>query len=98
MFPAIEGILALQVLLAAAIICHVQTEALKGKATPTAGPSVAEVGSDSVRGVAKDMEGVAKDMEGVANEKELQRLRELLKQRDDEISILDSGLFGAYQP
>lgn len=38
--------------------------------------------------MARDVGGVARDVGGVANDKELQRLRELLKQRDEEISIL----------
>ena len=38
--------------------------------------------------MARDAGGVAKDAGGVASEEELERLRGLLKQRDDEISIL----------
>eukprot|EP00731_Ephydatia_muelleri_P027714 Em0019g587a len=71
-------------------------EALKRQATPTAEPNLAEdKESDSiggvtrnVEGVARDVGGVARDVGGVANDKELQRLRDLLKQRDEEIMTL----------
>ena len=59
-----------------------QTEALKSQATPPTEPNLAEEKENDVIG------GVARDVGGVANDKELQRLRELLKQRDEEIGIL----------
>lgn len=66
-----------------------KTEVLRNYTTANTEPKCSETkGDNSSVDVANDEGCVTKDVEVVATDKELQRLRELLKQRDDEINVL----------